>query len=208
MTTEAMKMALEALTRIWEDGLENFPESEHDAAITALRTAIAEAEKQEPVAWMVIGDGEYGEYTPGTHFDTVGYKEYWERRGYELQPLYTTPPAAPDLQAELEATNRQVEILSDALSESQREVAALKAVQEPVAWIFKPNRELLWPNEVERKNPLELNEYAPLYTTPLAQRQWVGLTDEEVREIHRLSFGKDVAISTGLTEAKLRSKNT
>jgi hypothetical protein len=30
------------------------------------------------------------------------------------------------LQAELEATNRQVEILSDALAESRREVAALK----------------------------------------------------------------------------------
>jgi hypothetical protein len=34
--------------------------------------------------------------------------------------------------AELDATNRQVEILSDALAESRREVAALKAVQEPV----------------------------------------------------------------------------
>jgi hypothetical protein len=44
--------------------------------------------------------------------------------------------AAPDLQAELEATNRQVEILSDALAESRREVAALKAVQEPVATLF------------------------------------------------------------------------
>jgi hypothetical protein len=43
---------------------------------------------------------------------------------------YTTPPAAPDLQAELEATNRQVEILSDALAESRREVAQLKAVQD------------------------------------------------------------------------------
>ena len=31
------------------------------------------------------------------------------------------------LQAELDATNRQVEILSDALAESRREVAALKA---------------------------------------------------------------------------------
>lgn len=38
----------------------------------------------------------------------------------------TTPPAAPDLQAELDATNRQVEILSDALAESRREVAKLK----------------------------------------------------------------------------------
>ncbi len=35
--------------------------------------------------------------------------------------------AAPDLQAELDATNRQVEILSDALAESRREVASLKA---------------------------------------------------------------------------------
>jgi hypothetical protein len=43
---------------------------------------------------------------------------------------------APDLQAELEATNRQVEILSDALAESRREVAALKSVQEPVAYLF------------------------------------------------------------------------
>jgi hypothetical protein len=39
---------------------------------------------------------------------------------------------APDLQAELDATNRQVEILSDALAESRRQVAAMKAVQEPV----------------------------------------------------------------------------
>jgi hypothetical protein len=42
----------------------------------------------------------------------------------------TTPTAAPDLQAELDATNRQVEILSDALAESRREVTALKAVQD------------------------------------------------------------------------------
>ena len=43
---------------------------------------------------------------------------------------------APDLQAELNATNKQVEILSDALAESRREVAALKSVQEPVAYLF------------------------------------------------------------------------
>jgi hypothetical protein len=57
--------------------------------------------------------------------------------GETISVEYTTLPAqpAPDLQAELDATNRQVEILSDALAESRREVAALKAVQEPV---FKP----------------------------------------------------------------------
>jgi hypothetical protein len=36
--------------------------------------------------------------------------------------------AAPDLQAELDATNRQVEILSDALAESRREVDAMIAL--------------------------------------------------------------------------------
>jgi t-SNARE complex subunit (syntaxin) len=38
------------------------------------------------------------------------------------------PPAALDLQAELDATNRQVEILSDALAESRREVDAMVAL--------------------------------------------------------------------------------
>jgi hypothetical protein len=74
----AMKQALEALTRIWEDGLENFPESGHDAAITALRTAIAEAEKQEPVAWM----------------DASETALSWENYLDGMKPLYTTPPAA------------------------------------------------------------------------------------------------------------------
>jgi len=37
--------------------------------------------------------------------------------------------AAPDLQVELDATNRQVEILSDALAESRREVAKLKELK-------------------------------------------------------------------------------
>jgi hypothetical protein len=36
--------------------------------------------------------------------------------------------AAPDLQAEIDATNRQVEILSDALAESRREVDAMIAL--------------------------------------------------------------------------------
>ena len=75
----------------------------------------------------------------------------------------TTPPAAPDLQAELDATNRQVEILSDALAESRREVAALKAVQEPVAWIehHKGGDNLEWDNPG--------GKCTPLYTTPPAQ---------------------------------------
>ena len=44
------------------------------------------------------------------------------------------------------------------------------------------------------------------YTTP-PKRPWVGLTDEEIREIHSAAAGKDVGFATGLTEAKLKEKN-
>ncbi len=82
MSIEAMKQALEALTRIWEDGLENFPESGHDAAITALRTAIEQAEKQEPVAWL--------------YWDSWGTMKLSQIMPPPIGafPVYTTPPAA------------------------------------------------------------------------------------------------------------------
>jgi len=58
----------------------------------------------------------------------VQERNFCERCGKRLGDLIhtCTPPAALDLQAELDATNRQVEILSDALAESRREVAKLK----------------------------------------------------------------------------------
>ena len=37
---------------------------------------------------------------------------------------------------------------------------------EPVAWVFKPHNELLWPQEVEAKNPIELDSFTPLYAAP------------------------------------------
>ena len=51
MSIEAMKQALEAL----EDAVDHLPKpnsTECGYAITSLRQAIAEAEKQEPFAWM------------------------------------------------------------------------------------------------------------------------------------------------------------
>ncbi len=82
-----MKQALEALTRIWEDGLENFPESGHDAAITALRTAIEAADKQEPVALEAV-------YETIIHWDEGGGKRSRRELARRIVDLYTTPPAA------------------------------------------------------------------------------------------------------------------
>ena len=71
MTITAMKQALEALTRIWEDGLESFPESAHDAAINALRAAIAEAEKQDldEIGWLRKDGGYFAQ--PAAQQDLV-----------------------------------------------------------------------------------------------------------------------------------------
>jgi len=75
MSIEVMKQALEAL----EDPIAF---AKGHAAKAALRTAIAEAEKQEPVAWM---------------FTDVEGTEFFEERedwGGKWTPLYTTPLAA------------------------------------------------------------------------------------------------------------------
>jgi hypothetical protein len=95
-----------------------------------------------------------------------------------------------EARAELDATNRQVEILSDALAESRREhepenepYVSLASVQEPVAWIehHKGGDNLEWDNPG--------GKCTPLYTTPPAAavqegRDWSLLeaTQESLRE--------------------------
>jgi hypothetical protein len=117
---EALKLALEALEGIHPGNMTPMAEEYWNKAITAIKQALA-ASVQEPFCFVYVENGE----------------EYFAPKNAYVpdnaQPLYTTPPAAPDLQAELDATNRQVEILSDALAESRRGVAA--PVQEPVAWV-------------------------------------------------------------------------
>jgi hypothetical protein len=124
----------------------------------------------------------------------------------------TTPPAAPDLQAELEATNRQVEILSDALAESRREVSRLKAAQEPVAWRVRVETKLR-DGSVDVGYQLrngKLSKYdEPLYTTPPAQKPWVGLTDKEFEEIIMSTTNATVPVLLWqLIQDKLKEKNT
>ena len=106
-----------------------------------------------------------------------------------------TTEDSSEAQAELEATNRQVEILSDALAESRREVAALKAVQEPVQNI----EHCIWARNG--------NTPCQHTTPPAAQRQWVGLTDEQFRY-----FASTPDYGTGglirAIEAELKELNT
>jgi hypothetical protein len=77
-------------------------------------------------------------------------------------------------------------------------------VQEPVAWVrehelpLAPGDAFSWVETFVHKTPL--------YTTPpAAQRQWVGLTDEEHRVCTQSPF---TAENYRAIEAKLREKNT
>jgi len=80
-------------------------------------------------------------------------------------------------------------------------------VQEPVAWMDKYG-------EIYKDVTEVLSTDTPLYTTPpAAQRQWVGLTDEEVIDvIHPLVMADmpdqatDYEIARAI-EAKLKEKN-
>jgi hypothetical protein len=83
MSITAMQQALEALEYEANRGNDNAYQRERDA----LRTAIAEAKKQEPVAWVC------NHYEAGVKNDV----DYWQDDIDALPvgtPLYTTPPAA------------------------------------------------------------------------------------------------------------------
>jgi hypothetical protein len=111
---EAAKQALWALEL---DAYGEPPRPERNAAITTLRTAIEQAEKQEPVAWDVFELRLYGapqekqhrvlwvdRYThpDGSTPDLDGLLEAAKKAGgidggaktLHVRPLYTTPPAA------------------------------------------------------------------------------------------------------------------
>jgi hypothetical protein len=92
-------------------------------------------------------------------------------------PLAQWGRPAPDLQAELDATNRQVEILSDALAESRREIDA--PVQEPVFELQKTGWEIICDLDWIQTLPFGTK----LYTTPPAQPAPVQDTDAHYKGV-------------------------
>jgi hypothetical protein len=107
------------------------------------------------------------------------------------------------------------------LNRQHRAITALRTAieatekQEPVAFIA-PNGDLR--KTTEAKDHWEWGaEFTSLYTTPpAAQRQWVGLTDEEITESWSWAQSREAEhhASTGqhafayAIEAKLKEKNT
>jgi hypothetical protein len=94
MSIKAMKLALEALEKL-DKVMKRSPDT--NSAITALRQAIEQAEKQEPVAWI--------KKDRGAIEVSIMSVEYMTNKGFE--PLYTTPLQRQPL------TDEQINVLAD-----------------------------------------------------------------------------------------------
>jgi hypothetical protein len=162
MTIEAMKQALEALKNSHPYSNMDKDLNKHSEAITTLRTAIEEAEKQEPVAWM-------------THTNAMMplfHKTRKSALNWETQPvpLYTAPVHASDISQE-------------------RVDETAKDRNEPVAWLFQNEEtgltECIDIQQVEwgfEKNNPRWQKIAPLYTGPVHA---IDISQERVDETEK-----------------------
>ena len=105
--TEALKLALEALTHLQPTALTSFYTiGNRDKAITAIREALAEQPaQQEPVEYWTVADGWVSEQAEVPAAAWI-YPEFWDHckmvgcgTAYRLPgdgrlPLYTSPPAS------------------------------------------------------------------------------------------------------------------
>ena len=85
MSIEAMKQALAKFEHLWEIGIDAEYKVELLPEIQALRQAIEQAEKQEPVAWMVR------DQVDGCRYPSALKNPASSING-ESKPLYTAPP--------------------------------------------------------------------------------------------------------------------
>jgi hypothetical protein len=181
MSIEAMKQALEAMGSVGADlicesshhrkkyyhegGVECPLEKQWHESYEALRQAIEQAEKQEPVAWMVR-DSIDGSWYPCAFENPAG-----AIKG-ESKPLYAVPQQAEK--------------------------------QEPIAWMVYT---LDGASAFVTDNPndfTELHSCFALYTAP-PKREWVGLTELEIKHYNNRLSGSNVAQEI---ESKLRERNT
>jgi hypothetical protein len=143
---------------------------------------------------------------------SVGYSEGYQA-GWNAA-MDAIPPAAPVLEGRdwslLEATQ---ESLREHMAEIKRLKEAQPApVQEPVGEVNRyglDSHGRKWHGIYWYDPNVDVAHGTKLYTTPpAARRPWVGLTDDELRELcgEASSFGTSSWVRH--VEAKLRSKNT
>jgi hypothetical protein len=202
MTIEAMKQALEALELCdgaqRADGVVIYTDQE----IAALRQAIAEAEKQEPVAWINAVMEQAQVFASawslvGGRFDDGSAMDDAEVAKNELRQMLATPPKREQERFFCERCGKR---LSGGIHTCTPPAEAEK--QEPYGYFRYDMRLDAW---VQSRDS---NKGVAFYTHP-PKREWQGLTDEEYRELHlqmgAVYFYQDYGRAI---EAKLKEKNT
>jgi hypothetical protein len=178
MSREAMKLALEYL----EESDNYLGSLDHSKPIAALREALAQPEEK---------------YTYGTPLLDAMKPDFWE--GYVPEPdkrqqaLDKKAENARELGLDYEPVP---ENFMDALrfDVAMRDAAQPAPVQEPVAQYS----DIVSDGGLDPRNKFDI---------PAAQRQWVGLTDEEKETLSYKANGNTWA-AVELAEAKSKEKNT
>jgi len=180
MSIEAMKQALEALETCM------YPQQKQMQAMTALRQAIEQAEKQEPVAWEdVLGAIARGYTHPENERKPIDV-QLAVAIAKEIQDMYTNPPQRQPHYDKTEMNCFVQNLYDQKMREGKR-------------------------GHYETMFHCVHQAIKRLYTTPQPQREWVGLTDEERMDILlNLNWDKKLShMDTALAiEAKLKEKNT
>ena len=101
-TTEALKLAEEALyAELESDTYEEFAEAAEKChkALAAIREALAEQDKQEPVAWRVRGYSQFktGNPAPWRYVDGADKPTVNKPDCCDFEPLYAAPVRTKDL---------------------------------------------------------------------------------------------------------------
>ena len=179
-----------------------------DDVITAkasLRQAIEQAEKQKPVAWMTINA--YGEEDDIHYENPEGHLP----EGWTYKPLYTRPQ--PVAQMRMPKIGDRVICIEDESLATVESLTGGGSPDIKFddgshgTYLLREFAELFCyadttpqPQQAEKQEPLayllrredrdgyetgEKTDYGaiPVYTTPQPQREWVGLTDEEVKAL-------------------------
>lgn len=110
----------------------------------------------------------------------------------------------------LEKLNKDGWILADFEDEVYSSIEALRAAlaqgeQEPHGYLwFTRHMEQRFTHRIPKEDE-RIGDVKPVYTAP-PQREWQGLTDEEIREIWGSYFSRGVEFARAI-EAELKEKN-
>jgi hypothetical protein len=199
----AIKQALAAPV---QPGRNHYEDGDVFERIAAMKKSAAQPAVQEPFGYLEIEDIEsHSEYPHNCRSINL-----WHEGGEGMVAIYTTPPAQPAPKVvDCHATG--------VCAQSGLRAEQPAPVQEPIGYLFQHEetgltmvvdvQQVEW--GFEKNNPRH-QKIGPVYTTPpAAQRQWVGLTDEDVDEAARycVKSGQSVNAAIRAIEAKLKEKN-